>query len=502
MATPSTDGIPPLNFVVVTGGSSGIGAKIVQMLEAKNIKVIILDINPPPVKNGTRTPFYKVDLSDADAIASVAERIRSDHGHPTALVNNAGIAHGETILSVTPEKLQRLVSVNLEAPFLLTQQFLPDMIKNNHGHIVNIASLASFLTQAANVDYGATKVGLLAFHEGLKQELRHIYNAPGVRATVIHPTWVNTPMIEPILKAGTLGRYVEPKDVAGAVVRQLTSGNLASNFKRETTVPSSFNLKNATLVEFNAHARDWTKIEKETFEKSEVFNRSATSLCRKGAPLNYTDSDVIIINSQYPNIFPHCTGGGCVASRPFAYITVNLGPVGLALVGNKTDTSGAGCKYNPRCLKRDLTDEILYCYVNKTSFLTLLRDTDDIWWFQTIMSGPWGSRDIGIHPGAHNSLGGDPGRDFWVSPGEPAFWAHHANIDRVWWIWQMRDPEVRAANVSTAVNGPITMYDLYEPHKNATIFDLQNLGWVAEAQEVALGELMSTTEGMFCYIYE
>ncbi|KAF9773330.1 hypothetical protein IL306_008885 [Fusarium sp. DS 682] len=218
---------PATELVVVTGGSSGIGAKIVQMLEAENIKVIILDINPPSGKNGTRTPFYKVDLSDADAIATVAERIRSDHGHPTALVNNAGIAHGETILSVTPEKLQRLVSVNLEAPFLLTQQFLPDMLTHNHGHIVNIASLASFLTQAANVDYGATKVGLLAFHEGLKQELRHIYNAPGVRATVIHPTWVNTPMIEPILKAGTLGRYVETEDVAGAVVRQLTSGYAA-----------------------------------------------------------------------------------------------------------------------------------------------------------------------------------------------------------------------------------------------------------------------------------
>ncbi|KAF5254123.1 hypothetical protein FANTH_1005 [Fusarium anthophilum] len=223
---------PATELVVVTGGSSGIGAKIVQMLEAKNIKVIILDINPPSGKSvgiGARTPFYKVDLSDADAIAAVAERIRSDHGHPTALVNNAGIAHGETILSVTPEKLHRLVSVNLEAPFLLTQQFLPNMITHNHGHIVNIASLASFLTQAANVDYGATKVGLLAFHEGLKQELRHIYNAPGVRATVLHPTWVNTPMIEPILKAGTLGRYVEAEDVAGAVVRQLLSGSILSD---------------------------------------------------------------------------------------------------------------------------------------------------------------------------------------------------------------------------------------------------------------------------------
>ncbi|KAJ4181994.1 hypothetical protein NW755_010682 [Fusarium falciforme] len=250
---------------------------------------------------------------------------------------------------------------------------------------------------------------------------------------------------------------------------------------------------------------DWTKTEKETFEKSEVFDGSTTSLSGNGAPLNYTDSDVIVVNYQWPNmdvVLPHGSGGGCVTSGPFANITVNLGPVGLALIGNKTDTSGEGYKYNPRCLKRDLSSEILHRYVNETSVLTLIRDTSDIWTFQIVMSGAWGTREIGIHPGAHHSLGGDPGRDFWVSSGEPAFWAHHTNIDRVWWMWQMLDPDVRAANVSTAVNGPITMYDLYEPHQNATIFELQNLGYVAEGKEVALGELMSTTEGMFCYVYE
>ncbi|WKT54471.1 Short-chain dehydrogenase/reductase SDR [Fusarium oxysporum f. sp. vasinfectum] len=202
---------PSRELVVVTGGSSGIGAKIVEMLELRGIKVIILDLNPPFGNIGlwhcSRTAFYQVDLSNADAITSVVDRIRSDHGHPTALVNNAGFAHGETILSVTPEKLQRLFNVNLVAPFLLTQQFLPDMISHNHGHIVNIASLASFMTQAANVDYGASKVGVLAFHEGLKQELNHIYKAPAVRATVIHPSWVKTPMAEKLLQTGKLGRY-------------------------------------------------------------------------------------------------------------------------------------------------------------------------------------------------------------------------------------------------------------------------------------------------------
>jgi len=99
------------------------------------------------------------------------------------LVNNAGFANSATILSVTPEKLMRLFSVNLAAPFLLTRQFLPEMVAKNRGHIVNVGSMASFSTQANNVDYGATKSGVLAFHEGLLQELKHVYKAPAVRAT-------------------------------------------------------------------------------------------------------------------------------------------------------------------------------------------------------------------------------------------------------------------------------------------------------------------------------
>ncbi|SPO01993.1 related to a retinal short-chain dehydrogenase/reductase [Cephalotrichum gorgonifer] len=214
----------PKEIVVVTGGSSGIGAKIVQMLESRGLKIIILDVNPPPTKTAQNTAFYEVDLSDPAAISEIAERIRRDHGHPTVLINNAGIGNGESIISVAPTKLQKLFNVNLVAPFLLTQQFLPEMISQNHGHIVNIASMASFSTQAANVDYAASKVGLLAFHEGIKQELKHVYKAPAVRATVVHPTWVQTPMIDKLLKTGKLGRYVTAEDVACAVVKQITSG--------------------------------------------------------------------------------------------------------------------------------------------------------------------------------------------------------------------------------------------------------------------------------------
>jgi len=113
----------------------------------------------------------------------LATRIRTEHGDPTVLINNAGIGNNSNLLDVPPNSLRELFDVNLLAPFLLVREFVPAMVRRNHGHIVNIASLASFSTQANNVDYGASKAGLLAMHEGLKQELKHIHMAPAVRAT-------------------------------------------------------------------------------------------------------------------------------------------------------------------------------------------------------------------------------------------------------------------------------------------------------------------------------
>ena len=204
---------PPWNWsreiVVVTGGSSGIGAAVVSKFAGKGIKVLILDRNPPHklcesllcghsyityhiallrskddklwLYIAANTYFYQIDLTDSEAISSVADRIRVDHGNPTVLINNAGLANTLPVLEIPEAKLRAIFNLNIIAPILLTQHFLPSMVKHNHGHIVNVASQASFATQATNVDYGATKSGLLAFHEGLGQELRHLYKAPRVR---------------------------------------------------------------------------------------------------------------------------------------------------------------------------------------------------------------------------------------------------------------------------------------------------------------------------------
>lgn len=82
------------------------------------------------------------------------------------------------------------------------------------------------------------------------------------------------------------------------------------------------------------------------------------------------------------------------------------------------------------------------------------------------------------------------------------FFLHHANVDRVWWQWQMQDIETRVANWTTAVNGPYTMHDETEPHRNGTAKDVYDLGFAVEGKTHKLGELLETTSQEFCYVYE
>ncbi|WKT47302.1 Short-chain dehydrogenase/reductase SDR [Fusarium oxysporum f. sp. vasinfectum] len=222
-------------IVVVTGGSSGIGKEIVLKLAKKHIKVIIVDLNAPSYQLPPSLSFCSADLSDPVAISKVAKHIVSEHGDPTVLINNAGIGNAMSILACPESKIRKVFDVNMIAPILLVKHFLPAMIRRNHGHVVNVGSLASFATQASNVDYGCTKSGLLAFHEGLLQELRHIYKAPLVRASIIHPTWVKTPLIADLIAKGKMkDTTISAESVADSVVNQLYTG-----YGAQVVVPNS-----------------------------------------------------------------------------------------------------------------------------------------------------------------------------------------------------------------------------------------------------------------------
>ncbi|KAF7557593.1 hypothetical protein G7Z17_g518 [Cylindrodendrum hubeiense] len=212
-------------IVLITGGSSGMGKAMVEVFAKKNIKVVIFDLSPPQNPLPPSVSFYQVDVTSPKAIHEASEKIRHQVGNPTVLINNAGVSSGISILDSSEVQIRRTFEVNNMAHFWMIQEFLPAMIKANHGHIVTMASIASFVVIAGNVDYSCSKAGALAFHEGLRQELKHRYSARKIRTSVVHPCWVRTPMNAHLVDSpGFKEHVIEPDVVANVVVEQILQG--------------------------------------------------------------------------------------------------------------------------------------------------------------------------------------------------------------------------------------------------------------------------------------
>ncbi|KAF1997338.1 NAD(P)-binding protein [Amniculicola lignicola CBS 123094] len=198
-------------LAVVTGGSNGIGAAVVKRLVSHGITVAVLDVQP---------------LSDEfQKVRKVGDALRSGHGPPSILINNAGIGNASNILDIAPASLRLAFEVNLLSHWNTVQEFLPDMLAKKKGHIMGVASFAAFFGLAGMVDYSCTKAGLTAFYEGLTQELKHRYGCPQVKTSLVYPSWTKTRLITAIEKGIRKSRapVMEPNDVAEAMVNQIVA---------------------------------------------------------------------------------------------------------------------------------------------------------------------------------------------------------------------------------------------------------------------------------------
>ncbi|KAK6334108.1 hypothetical protein TWF696_002610 [Orbilia brochopaga] len=216
-------------LVLITGASSGYGERMAEMLAGRGIKVVTMNRSPskPKIAALTNLHWYECDITDFDRVSEVARQIRHDHGDPTVLVNNAGICSKGLILEQSIKEIKKLMDVNLVSQWKMLQKFLPAMIKKNHGHIVSIASIGSFINPAGLGEYTSSKHGLLALHESLRQELRHVHKAYKVRTSIINPAWTATPMIantwEPSLRrTGT--PILTTEEVVSKIVDVILSG--------------------------------------------------------------------------------------------------------------------------------------------------------------------------------------------------------------------------------------------------------------------------------------
>ncbi|PWY86789.1 tyrosinase [Aspergillus heteromorphus CBS 117.55] len=227
-------------------------------------------------------------------------------------------------------------------------------------------------------------------------------------------------------------------------------------------------------------------------QDSVLFNGDAYSMGSNGEAWNRT---TIFWASQNMTI-PAGTGGGCVSAGPFANLTVNMGPInapGEQPVDYKLE-------YNPRCLQRDVNPTVSGTSVAFRNSTELILSYETIDWFQGVMQAdkrftdPDAPRSFGVHGGGHLTVGGVLA-DIDTSPAEPMFWIHHAQIDRIWTIWQGLDPAKRR----NAIWGTHTRADM-PPSANMTLDEMLDFGFISTPREFAT--LMNPLAGPFCYYYE
>ncbi|KAI1129263.1 NAD(P)-binding protein [Nemania abortiva] len=218
----------PKEIAVVTGGSSGIGRLVAEKLAALGVRVAVLDVQkmPEAMESNPRIHFFDCDVTSYESVAQAADAIRQDIGHPSILINNAGIISGVVpILKIPESGLRQIMGVNTLSHWFTAQHFIPHMVEMNKGHVVTVASIASFVTLPTVAHYSASKASAHTFHEALTVELKYYHKAPNILTTVVHPNFARTPLIEkfvPLLERSGLS-LLSTNDVAEPIVAQIKS---------------------------------------------------------------------------------------------------------------------------------------------------------------------------------------------------------------------------------------------------------------------------------------
>ncbi len=221
----------PKGYVLVTGGSRGIGRAIVLRMAREGYYVVFTyhtrreqaEETLRQVKSLGSDGFYlQMDVASEESVARAARIVAERIPYLNVLVNNAGIFQLGGIKETSLEEWEKVIRVNLTGVFLVTKYFLPLLEKAPWAAIVNIASLAGQTAGVAGIAYSAAKGGVIAFTRRLAAEL-----APKIRVNAVAPSFVETDMVKCFIDTPEKRKRVEelhplktigkPEDVAEAV---------------------------------------------------------------------------------------------------------------------------------------------------------------------------------------------------------------------------------------------------------------------------------------------
>lgn len=210
--------------VLVTGGSRGIGRSVCETFAKCGASVaFVYSGNDGAAEEclasmrslGARCAAYKCDVADHSGVKEVFESVVSDLGGVDVLVNNAGITRDNLVIRMSEEDFDRVLAVNLKGAFNMIKQAYPHMAKKRSGRIINISSVAGLTGNAGQVNYSASKAGLIAMTKTVAKEL-----APrGVTCNAIAPGFVETDMTvslenSPLAAAIPMKRFGRAEEVA------------------------------------------------------------------------------------------------------------------------------------------------------------------------------------------------------------------------------------------------------------------------------------------------
>ncbi len=223
----------------ITGGSSGIGLACAEMLAARGASVLIMARRPDQLETAIkqiksnrlsekqRFSSLQLDVSDRDRIAGSLSGAVNGFGPPDILINSAGVSFPQKFEDIPFEKYDEIMRVNLYGTWNTISNLLP-YLKQSHGYIINVSSVAGYIGVFGMTAYSASKFAVIGFSEALRSELKRF----DVTVSVLCPPDVDTPMLE---RAGRIkpeetkaisstARVMKAEEVAKAVIDALAKG--------------------------------------------------------------------------------------------------------------------------------------------------------------------------------------------------------------------------------------------------------------------------------------
>lgn len=206
----------------VTGASTGIGKEIAnEFSKAGHIVVVTARRKSRLVRIVSEIKFAEREASafvcnvlSERSIQITAKRIREKYGRIDALINNAGVTVFKSFLETKTYDYDNVIDTNLRGAFLCMKFVIPQMIKNKRGHVINILSVAANTAYENSSVYAASKAGLLAMSNCIREEVRR-YN---IKITNLLPGAVETAMWDSKTRQKYKSRMMTPNDIAKIVV--------------------------------------------------------------------------------------------------------------------------------------------------------------------------------------------------------------------------------------------------------------------------------------------